>query len=192
MQFDQWISEESERVNRIRSELRLARRAVKEERKELVQARKAEKTALEARTVLVGMAQAVQQKAHDRIAAVVSSCLSAVFDDPYEFKIHFEQKRGRTEARLVFMRAGFEVDPTDAAGGGMVDVAAFALRAACLVLHRPRLRQLLVLDEPFRFVSAGYRPAVRTMLEELSRDLKLQIIMVTHSEELEIGKVVTV
>jgi len=137
------------------------------------------------------LAQAVQQKAHEKISSVVSSCLTAVFNDPYEFKIQFERKRGKTEARLVFVRRGLEVDPLTASGGGVVDVAAFALRVACLVLHRPRLSRLVVLDEPFKFVSANYQDNVRAMLEELASDLGLQIIMVTHIETLETGKVIS-
>ncbi len=113
-------------------------------------------------------------------------------DEAYEFKILFERKRGRTEATLRFVRNGLEVDPLSASGGGIVDVAAFALRVACLMLHRPRLSKLVVLDEPFKFVSKEYRDNVRSMLEELAKDLGLQILLVTHIDELETGKVIEV
>jgi len=144
----------------------------------------------QAQEILQFVAQGIQQQAHEKISVVVSSCLSAVFEDPYEFKILFERKRGRTEATLLFTRRGMDVDPLSATGGGVVDVAAFALRIACLMLHRPRLSKVVVLDEPFKFVSAEYREAVRAMLENLSKDLGIQIIMVTHSEEYEIGRII--
>lgn len=144
----------------------------------------------DAQEIIQLAAQAIQQKAHERIAGVVSSCLQAVFEDPYEFKILFERKRGRTEATLQFCRRGLVVDPLTASGGGVVDVAAFALRAACLMLHRPRLSRLMVLDEPFRFVSAEFQPNIRSMLEQLSKDLKLQIVMVTHNEQIATGKII--
>ena len=41
-----------------------------------------------------------------------------------------------------------------------------------------------------KYVSAEYRPAVRSMLEQLSEEMKIQIVMVTHSEELATGKVI--
>lgn len=145
-----------------------------------------------AQAVLQDVAQAVQQEAHRRIAGVVSRCLSQVFDDPYEFDIIFDRKRGRTEARLVFRRNGLEVDPLTASGGGVVDVAAFALRLACLVLTRPQVRPLVVLDEPFKFVSAQYRDRVRSMLEQLADDMGVQFLMVTHIPELVCGHVVQV
>jgi len=156
--------------------------ALKQSQKHLEHSRQAQE-------VLQLLAQAVQQKAHERIAHVVSSCLSAVFDDPYEFHIEFERKRGRTEASLRFRRRGLEVDPLTASGGGVVDVAAFALRIACLVMHRPRLSRVLIMDEPFKFVSAQYQEGVRTMLEQISQEMKVQIVLVTHDLNLATGKV---
>jgi ABC-type Fe3+/spermidine/putrescine transport system ATPase subunit len=82
------------------------------------------------------------------------------------------------------------MDPLDATGGGVCDVAAFALRVACLMLSQPPKRRLLVADEPFRFVSEEYRPAVRQMIETLADELGIQFILVTHATEFEIGKVV--
>ena len=148
--------------------------------------------ATEARQVAQGVAEAVQQTASNQVAGVVTKCLEVVFDDPYEFEIIFEQKRGRTEARLVFVRDGQQVDPLGAAGGGVVDVAAFALRLACLALSTPRCRRLVVMDEPFRFVSKQYRPRLRDMLSALSEDMGFQFIFVTHIPELAVGHVVEV
>ncbi len=137
----------------------------------------------EAQTLAQAVAQQIQTIAHKRIAEIVTSCL-AIFEEPYVFRIHFDRKRGKTDARLVFERDGLEVDPLTASGGGVVDVAAFALRVACLVMRKPSLRRLLVLDEPFKFVSVEYRPRVRRMLEKLATDLHIQIVMVTHDPRL--------
>lgn len=144
----------------------------------------------EAQELAQHVAQAVQQKAHDQIAKVVSRCLSAVFDEPYEFLIHFERKRGRTEARLTFDRDGMEVDPMTASGGGVVDIASFALRLSCLILNKPPLRRLLTMDEPFRFVSEEFRERVKNLLETLSEEMKTQFVMVTHINELKMGTVI--
>jgi DNA repair exonuclease SbcCD ATPase subunit len=164
--------------------------SLEDEEKELENATTHHERAIKAQEILQQLAQAVQQRAHQKIAEVVTSCLEAVFDDPYSFHIEFERKRGKTEARLKFKRGGMTVDPLNSTGGGVVDVASFALRVACLILHRPRLSKVMVLDEPFKFVSAQYRDRVRTMLERLSQDLDMQIIMVSHIDELETGKVI--
>ena len=184
------LDEEEREVNQIASRIAGLNMAVGEERAGLTKAKKLLARTQDAQEILQLIAQAVQQKAHERISEVVSSCLSTVFDDPYEFKIQFERKRGRTEASLRFLRRGLDVDPLSASGGGMIDVAAFALRVACLMLHRPRLAKVVVIDEGFKFVSSQYRANVRSMLEGLAKDLGVQIVQVTHIEELEAGKVI--
>jgi ABC-type dipeptide/oligopeptide/nickel transport system ATPase subunit len=186
----EWLTREARRVAGMRMELKLARMSVAEEKAELGLAQTEQDHSIQAQSILGQLARTVQQKVHERISSVVSTCLAAVFEDPYEFKIHFEQKRGSTVAQLVFSRNGQELSPLEASGGGAVDVAAFALRAACLVLHRPRLRRVLFLDEPFKFVSKEFQPAIKSMLEQLSKDLKIQVIMVTHNEAYETGKVI--
>jgi|HubBroStandDraft_3_1064219.scaffolds.fasta_scaffold331886_2 DNA repair exonuclease SbcCD ATPase subunit len=180
-------------VQRKLAALALARATVKRERAALTQL-DAQRAALEEATAVAQqVAQEVQRSAHEQIAGIVTSALEAVFvEDPYTFRILFERQRSRTEARLVFERRGLQVDPLSAAGGGVVDVAAFALRVACLVLARKRQRQLLVLDEPFRFVSPHLRGRVRALLEGLARDLGVQILQVTHSAQLCAGRVIVV
>jgi DNA repair exonuclease SbcCD ATPase subunit len=183
-----WEAEDKE-VHQIEVDLERLEKTAEEEERALAEARCRQQAAIEAQQILQHLAQATQQHVHNQIARIVSSCLSSVFDNPYEFCIQFERKRGRTEAQLRFRRQGLDMDPLTSSGGGVVDVAAFALRLACLLLHRPRLRKLLVLDEPFRFVSAEYRPRIRAMLEALATDTGVQILMVTHDEAYTVGKV---
>lgn len=172
------------------SDYRHASRQVKEERAALEASLMALEAAREAQGLLQQLAQEIQSQAHQRIASVVSRCLEAVFpDDPYEFKIEFQQARGKTEARLLFIRDGVEIDPITAAGGGVVDIASFALRLSCLCLMRPQPRKLIVMDEPFRFLSRDHLPRARAMLEELSTELGFQFIMVTHARLLQTGTI---
>jgi DNA repair exonuclease SbcCD ATPase subunit len=179
----------------LRVRYKTAAAAFKQEKEALASSRQKVKDSMAAQTVIQSVAQVVQQKAHDQIAAVVSRCLSAVFDDPYEFEIVFNKKRGRTEAQLVFKKGSLVLDdPADQTGGGVLDVAAFALRVASLMLQRPRPRRLLVLDEPFKHLSErnDYRQRVASLLETLSREMKIQIVMVTHDPILQVGKVVEI
>jgi len=153
--------------------------------------------ATEALVIVKRVAAAIQKNVHDKISGIVSQCLATVWEDPYEFKIHFrEGARGGTEAHIVFVRDDQDVDPLTASGGSVVDVAAFALRVASLMLSRPPKRRIALLDEPFKFVSADRRPRVRLMLEKLAAPppagLGVQFVMVTHIRELMCGKIVTV
>lgn len=144
----------------------------------------------EANTLILETAKDIQRRVHERISTVVSSCLKSVFDDPYQFEIVFETKAGRTEAKIQFVRNEMGIDPLSSSGGGVVDVAAFALRIAAFSLRRPSLRKVLIFDEPFRFVSAEYRPRVKALIEKLSEEFGIQFIIVTHLAELRCGKVI--
>lgn len=184
------LSQESQAVRQIASRLDLARQIVKNESAELSLAKTRQIDCQTAQIVLQTLAEGVQKLVHGKIAGVVSNCLSAVFPEPYEFIIDFERKRGRTEAYLKFKRNGKEMNPLTSSGGGAVDIAAFALRVASLVLHRPRLSKVIVLDEPMKFVSAEYQNAVRQMLEGLAKDMSIQILFVTHQENYCTGRVI--
>ena len=168
----------------------LARKKAVEEREALDKTIASLQAATEAQELAQQVAQQIQERAHEQIASVVSQCLESVFDEPYTFKIIFDRKRGRTEARLVFERDGMEIDPLTASGGGVVDVAAFALRLSCLMLSRPALRKIIIADEPFRFIHGDtYRDRVRTMIEKLSADLGVQFIIATGIEEMKTGTI---
>jgi DNA repair exonuclease SbcCD ATPase subunit len=179
------------RLNRLLAERAGASERVKAEESALWEAQGILRSSLKAQKILQEVAQRIQESVHSQIAGVVTRCLKAVFGpDAYEFRIGFEQKRGRTEAKLSFVRDGQEVSPLGASGGGCVDLAAFALRLACLVLTRPRRRRLLVLDEPFKWLSPGYRELVPDLLTTLARDLKVQMVMATNLPEIETGRVI--
>ncbi len=147
----------------------------------------------EAQVITQQISQAIQQQAHQRIAGVVSKCLETVFtgEDRYGFRIHFDRKRGRTEARLVLTKNGHEIDdPLDFDSGGVCEVAAFALRLSCLVLSKPRLRKVILFDEPFKSISVDYLDNVRTLMDKLSEEFGVQFVVVTHIHQLETGKVI--
>lgn len=125
-----------------------------------------------------------QQTLQFHISNTVSMALSSVFDDAYEMVVEFVQRRGKTECDLLFGRGDNQVNPLSASGGGAVDVASFALRVASWSMQLPRTRNVLLLDEPFKNVSEGYLPKASELLKQISEQLNLQIIMVTHSDTL--------
>lgn len=145
-----------------------------------------------AQEVVQQIAEQVQQTAFGSISEVVNRCLTAVWgEEAYTFRIDVRQKRGKTDAKIVLSRDGVEIDDIAAScGGGVVDVVSFAARMAALQLSRPARRKLLILDEPMKFVSRQYRPAVAAMMLALAEDLGVQIIQVTHTPEFRIGKVI--
>ncbi len=179
------------KVNSLLSDLRSAKKQYKEEKKELEGAKKELWRTKKAQIITQQVAQMVQQQAHKRIGGVVSKCLEAVFGNAYGFKINFKRKRGKTEARLVFLKDGHEIENVlDSDSGGVVDMAAFALRLSNIILNKPTLRRIMIMDEPFRNLDTQNREKVRILLEELSKEFKIQLIIVTHEIAFQIGKVI--
>jgi len=116
----------------------------------------------------------------------VSLCMASVFPDPYNLKLTFEMKRNQSEAVIKFQKDKSEslIDPEHACGGGPVDVAAFGFRISLMTLMKQKTRPVLILDEPFRFVSRGLQDKASQLLQEVSGRLGIQMIIVTHEEAL--------
>jgi DNA repair exonuclease SbcCD ATPase subunit len=135
-----------------------------------------------ARAIIQKVARETQQSLEYHVGELVSLALSGIFPDPYKFAVEFVERRNKTECDLYFERGGERVHPFDASGGGAVDVASFALRSSIWSLGGSR--NVLGLDEPFRFLSRELQPRACEMLGEISHRLGLQVIMITHSSDL--------
>ena len=136
--------------------------------------------ALKAREIINIVAKDTQQQLEMRITNIVSMALAAVFPDPYQFKLVFNERRNQTEADLLLVRDGEELSPVEGAGGGVLDVVSFALRIAVLLMSN--YRRIIILDEPFRHLSADLQPKASEMMKMLSDKLGIQFIMVSHEE----------
>jgi len=185
-QFDRWMDS----VNRLVVKASSVKIQYKTAYSKLEEAQSRLEAVEEAQTIVQTVAQNIQERVHTRIASVVTRCLAAVFENPYQFKILFERKRGRTEAILVFERDGWKIEPMFSSGGGPKDVAAFALRLSCMMLSRPKLHPIVVLDEPFKSPSPHYRERIKALMEILSQEMGVQFIMVTNIMELVTGEVI--
>ena len=185
------LTKERKRVNGLLADRKTAIKRFKLEKAALAEIEIKLLSQTKAHTIIQQIAQTVQQQAHERIEGVVSKCLEAVFGNKYGFKIDFRRKRGRTEAELILLKDGHEIeDALNADSGGVVDVAAFALRLACIVLAKPTLEKVMIMDEPFRNLDQQNRERVRVLLEELAMDFKIQFIIVTHEDAFQTGKVI--
>lgn len=128
------------------------------------------------------VAQKTQQQLVLHIEDVVNTALDTCFPDEYKFQLKFEIKRNKTEARLIFLKNGYEIEPMEASGGGVVDVASFALRIAAWSLGKTR--NTICLDEPMKFLSRDIQPRAGEILSEISKKLGIQFIMVSHVSDI--------
>ena len=139
----------------------------------------------EAQAFLQKVAQDTQQHLKFQIEDIVNLALETCFPGEYTFEILFEISRGKTNAELVFLdqKTGRQIDPMNASGGGVVDLTTFALRIACYALEH-NTDNVIVLDEPFRFLSRDLQERAGEILKTLSNKMNLQIIMVSHISEI--------
>jgi len=125
-----------------------------------------------------------QKQLEFKVSSLVSTCLSTVFEDPYEFHLEFTERRNKTEGDIFFTRGDAVIDPMEQSGGGVLDVASFALRVVGWKLSRKNLRPVFILDEPFKFLNRDRQPKAGQMLVEVSQKLGVQIIMDSHQRDI--------
>jgi len=136
----------------------------------------------EAQILLQTAATETQEQLRYHIEDMVQAALDTCFPGSYDFKAEFVIRAGRSELSLYLDKDGEKIMPQDATGGGVVDIISFTLRLVCWSLSNTD--NVIVLDEPFKFMSVNLRPLAGKILKKLSSKLKLQIIMVTHDEEM--------
>jgi len=179
------------RVNALRQKYQDTKKLRGTEKEKLKEVKARLNDILRAQEIAQEAAEQIQQQVHKQISDIVNKCLQTIFDNPYEFKIRFVSKRGKTEAELIFMRDGRERKNV---GGGVVDVVAFALRLSSLLLTNNPVAPVEILDQPFGNVSKahGYLERVPEMLLMLAEEFGIQFIQVTHVDELKMGKIVNI
>lgn len=138
---------------------------------------------LKARIIVAEAGKYTQTYLKDYIEGMVTTALQAVFEEDYQFIIDFDIKRNRPEAKISLKIRGEEVDPCNSVGGGVLDVASFALRVVLWSIQNPRSSNTIVLDESFKFLHGNLENASQ-LLKKLSKDLGLQFIIVTQLDEL--------
>ena len=129
-----------------------------------------------------------EQVLKEKIDKVVTRGLRLIFGDQYRSKLEFGISRGQAviRPRIVTEINGeeLETDIADAHGGGLVNVCAVIYQILILALHRPRKKQILFLDEPFKNLSEEYLEATGEFLKQLNQKLGIQIVLITHRREL--------
>ena len=139
---------------------------------------------IKAKWILVEVSKKTQENLKKNIDKLVNLCLNEVFPDrDFNFKTEFQIKRNKMECEFLVEVDGHEYSPKDDMGGSILDIISFALRIILWSMEKPRSRNVIIMDEPFRFSGRLITKAV-TMVKELSDQLGIQFIINTHSDEL--------
>jgi len=135
--------------------------------------------------IIQEVAQATQQELEFHISSLVTTAIESVNPKWPEFVVKIAIRRNRTECDLLFREHGVDQRPKDSSGGGVKDVASFALRIAYWSLKKNR--RTFILDEPFRNVDPTHQDKTSEMVKMLSDRLGVQIIMVSHQEDINVA-----
>lgn len=169
----------------------IAKKAEKEYvRQQLANCKKKKKT-LGRKAVAIERGREIVQQAADetqkeleyRIGGLVTLALQTIFDKRYSCTIQFVPRRGKVEADIILNKGDLVLDEImDSSGGGVGDVMSFALRVSLWALKKNR--PLFILDEPFKFVDKKRLAKCYALLKQLSMELGIQFIIVSHEEEM--------
>ena len=110
----------------------------------------------EAQAILQAAAKETQEQLRFQVTDIVQTAVDTIFPGKYRFCVDFEPKRGKTEASIYLEQDGLRMDPMDSNGGGVGDIIALGLRMACWTIGRTD--NVLIMDEPYKNLSAGFRP----------------------------------
>jgi DNA repair exonuclease SbcCD ATPase subunit len=138
----------------------------------------------EAREVVSAAGILAQDNTKTMFESLVTKALQAVFGEEYSFELDSRYFRNQPEMEMFVVENGVKYSPKDEKGGAIVDIIAFAARIVSWAIRDPKPHNVLLLDEPFRCLSKEVLPFLAQLMQDISDQLELQIICITHEPEL--------
>jgi DNA repair exonuclease SbcCD ATPase subunit len=137
-----------------------------------------------ARDIMSRVGILAQQEIKCVIEELVTQALQSVFGPEYAFEVDSRIQRNKPEVNFYVVIDGYRHHIKGELGGGVVDLAAFSLRVVLWAINSPRTSNVIVLDEPLKFVDKTRLEQVGVMIKKLSEMLGIQFIVVTHEDQL--------
>jgi len=165
-----------------KTELRLTLNSLESKEQELAILKKYNEDLQKARAIIGEVGKNTQTYLKEYIESMCSMALQTVFEEEIKFIIDFDIKRNRPEAKINLQINNLLIDPKDSCGGGVLDVASFALRVVLWSIENPKSSNVIILDEPMKFLHGRIENAMK-MIKDLSKKLNIQFIIVSQMEE---------
>jgi len=176
----------SKHIERLKTEREVLQEELSNYQERLDECLKEKQSAEDARSIFQVAAKKTQKNLEYHFSDLVTKAFETVFDDPYEFVMDFVERRNKTECDLWFKSGNRLLKPNYGVGGGVVDVASFAIRMAYWRLENDA--PILVLDEPFKNLSNRENKQLLSravdMLKLLSEEFGVQMLINTHIPEI--------
>lgn len=137
------------------------------------------------RVLIMEIGKTTQAQVQQYIEDTVTLALQSVYGQTYKFVVKFEyNKRDQLETQFFLDKGGKLLElRKNTTGGGVVDLCAFSMRMVVWVLDdETPSPPIMIMDEPFKNVSAKFIPSVSEVVKQVSDMLEIQFIIVTHNE----------
>jgi len=138
-----------------------------------------------AQIIIQNVSQITQSALTYQISNLVTTALFSVNEEWPEFKMKIETRHNQNEIDFFFYENGCEQDPLESSGYGVCDIASLALNISIWALNKNR--PCFINDEPFRNLSVDNLEKASLMLKMLCEKLNIQIIMVSHEDEIAVA-----
>lgn len=140
------------------------------------------------RRFILEIGKQMEGRVKDYIEETVTLALHVGYGKKYDFVVEFNyDKRDQREVSFYFNKSGTYLEPRkDTVGYGVVDIAAFAARIVIWYIDDDPERSpaIMLLDEPFKNLSAKYAPSVSEVVKQIADLMNIQFIISTHIPEL--------
>jgi hypothetical protein len=136
---------------------------------------------LKVSTVLKHLLDVMVKDEINRMAGLMTYGLKTVFDDQkLSFVPIMSRKGDRVHIELNTHNDGIE-GSFGSFGGSVAVIESFLLRILCML--KMNLARFMLLDETFAAVGSEYIPNTSRLINEISKKLGLDVLLVTHQPE---------
>jgi DNA repair exonuclease SbcCD ATPase subunit len=179
--YKQELNKLSEYIVSQKAERNMLQKQLSKIEQQLIELKENYEASLKARAIIQDVGKQTQQQLEYHISSIVTTAIMSVFEEEIEFKVEFVERRGKTECDFWFVKDGEKMNPVFSSGGGLLDITSFALRIS--FWHLNQNRNVMIFDEPMRFLSKELVPKAVEMVRMLSEKLGIQFIIVSHIED---------
>lgn len=136
--------------------------------------------------LLTQVQRVTRDEVKNKFEVLVNHALHYICGTDYNFSLEFSTRGNLQEMKFNIQSPDFKEphDPIESDSGGIIDIVSLALRVVLLEISLPKNQGFIVLDESLKHLSRNFLPQATLFLNELSKKLNRQIILVSHADEL--------
>jgi len=187
MNVKEVLAERKDKLARIQMENDIIEKNIESNKEKLDEIIKELKKGQEALQFVEDVANNRRGSMRQKIENVVTEALRVIYGSNYRIELKYGVKNNRSHMDIEVIKKttkGEIVRTIGGFGGGVCDSVAVPLRLL-VILGSKQTDRVCILDESYKHVDDGRIENVANFLKEISDELKMQIIIVSHHDELE-------